>query len=155
MNALLAWIEATGLARAVATSAAFTAWLSAVHVVGFTLVTGSALVANLRGAGAVRAIGSLANVVRSANRAVAIGLAMSVTTGVLLFAARATDAGGNGTFRLKMLLLLAAAAFQLVLAPRIAAREPVDSPGTRTASAVGIGLWLALALVACAFILLE
>jgi hypothetical protein len=146
---MLDWLEATTLARTVAASADITAWLSAVHAVGFALVMGSALVGNLRGLGAVLPQCTIADVVRPANRAILLGLAISVATGALLFSARAADAAANGSFRLKMLLLLLAAAFQLTFVRR-APPEYV-----RAASAVGLSLWLGLALAACAFILLE
>src|SRR5262245_31138620 len=151
--AMLDWIEATGVARSVAASGAITAWLSAAHAVGFALVIGSALVANLRGVGAVLRQCSLADVVRPANRAIALGLAVSVATGLLLFAARAAEAGANGTFRLKMLVLIAAVVVQFAA---VRGADPRDVPrDARAASAVALALWLCLALTAFAFVLLE
>jgi hypothetical protein len=73
-----------------------------------------------------------------------IGLAISVTTGVLLFAARATDVSANATFQLKMLLLLVAVVCHFAVAPR-----------ARAGAVVSLAAWLALAVTACAFILLE
>ena len=144
MDPLFAWIEATALAKAIAESLTLTATLSAVHLLGFTLVMGSALVGNLRLLGWLLSQHAADQVLRPCNRAITIGLATSVTTGALLFAARATAVGVNGTFQLKMLLLLAAAAFQFAYAPR-----------ARVGAAVSLALWLALAVTACVFILLE
>lgn len=155
MSAILSWIEATSAARAVAESATLTAWLSAAHVVGFAVVGGSALVANLRGLGVVFPRSATADIVGPANRAILLGLAISVATGALLFAARATDAGANGTFQLKMLLLLLAAACQFAFFGGRSALERRSAGATRAASAITLGLWLGLALAACAFILLE
>ena len=155
MSSLLSWIEATSAAKAVAESATVTAWLSAVHVVGFALVIGSALVANLRGLGVVFPRSEVAEIVVPANRAIVLGLAISVATGALLFAARATDAGANGIFQLKMLLLVAAAAVQFALVGRRGALDRRSAGATRAVSAVALALWLGLALAACAFILLE
>ncbi len=45
---LFAWIESTAIARSVGESLLLTAWLSASHILGFTLVMGSALLSNLR-----------------------------------------------------------------------------------------------------------
>jgi hypothetical protein len=155
VSAILSWIEATRVATTVAESATLTAWLSAVHVVGFALVTGAALVANLRGLGALFSRIESADVLVAANRAIALGLAISVATGALLFAARAADAGANGTFQLKMLLLLGAATFQFAIVGGRGAAERRSAQASRVVSAVALALWLGLALAAFAFLLLE
>lgn len=154
MSALIDWIGATSLARTVAESAQITAWLSAVHVVGFAVVTGSALVANLRGLGVLLPASALGDVLRPANRAILLGLAVSVATGAPLFAARAAEAAANGTFQLKMLLLAAAVVSQFTPL-RESTREPSTDAATRLVAGVRLVLWLGLALAACAFILLE
>ena len=83
-----------------------------------------------------------------------VGLAISIATGVVLFSARATEVAENGTFRLKMLLLVLAVLIHFVFQAPEAKR--VDAPRrVRTASAVSLTLWLGLAATACAFILLE
>ena len=150
---MLDWIENTSLARAVGSSADITAWLSAVHAVGFALVTGAALVANLRGVGAVLRQAAIGDVVRPANRAIFLGLVISASTGALLFAARATEAAANGFFVLKMSLLLAAAVFQFSVVRRTATGR--SQTAAACASAAALSLWLGLALAACAFVLLE
>lgn len=155
MQSLLDWISATRVARGVADSATLTAWLSAVHALAFTLVTGSALVANLRALGVVLARTELRDIVAPANRAILIGLTVSVVTGGLLFSARAVEAAANGWFQLKMLLLVIAAMFQFTIL-RAAARDPSMARNRIVVSgAAGLMLWLGLAVTACAFILLE
>ena len=47
MASFFAWLEATRMATAVRDTLLLNAGLSAVHLIGFTLVTGGALVANL------------------------------------------------------------------------------------------------------------
>ncbi len=154
MSPLIDWIGATSLATAVAESAQLTAWLSALHVVGFAVVTGSALIANLRGVGVLFAASALGDVLRPANRAILLGLTISVATGAPLFAARAAEVAANGTFQLKMLLLAAAVVSQFTPL-RENAREPSSGPVTRLVAGIRLVLWLGLALAACAFILLE
>ncbi len=154
MSALVDWVGATSLAGAVAESGQITAWLSAVHVVGFAVVTGSALVANLRGLGVLFPASTLGDVQRPANRAILLGLAISVATGAPLFAARAAEVAANGTFQLKMLLLAAAVVIQFTPL-RGNARESSAESVTRLVAGVRLVLWLGLALTACAFILLE
>jgi Family of unknown function (DUF6644) len=152
LSSLLAWIEATTPARSVAASVSLTAWLSAFHLIGFTILIGSALVAGLRAVGALLPQASLGDVLRPAHRMISLGLAISVTTGGLLFAARATEVAANGTFRLKMLLLVTAVAFQGLALGSV---KVAHSERARAAGAISLALWLALALAACAFILLE
>jgi uncharacterized protein YacL len=155
VDSLFAWIETTSAARATAESLALTAALSAIHVLGFTLVMGSALLANLKRLGALLPQCSVAEVLRPANRAILVGLAISVTTGALLFAARATAVSANGTFQLKMLLLLAAAAFHFAVGRNDYVQGSRVAPRARAGAAVSLALWFALAVTACAFILLE
>jgi hypothetical protein len=149
----LAIIEGSALAAGVRDSLVLTAGLSAIHVVGFTLTMGGALLANLRLAGALFRDRSVPEIVAPALAVTRWGLGVSVLTGILLFAPRATAAGANATFRLKMALLLAAAVYQLALVRSVAR----SAPGART-MATGIGglaLWASLAATACAYILLE
>jgi hypothetical protein len=155
MQSLLALISTSRVARGVADSATLTAWLSAVHALAFTLVTGAALVANLRALGVLLARMELRDVVAPANRAILIGLAISVVTGGLLFSARATEAAANGWFRLKMLLLIIAAVFQFRILGAAAREPPVARDRIAASGAMGLLLWLGLAVTACAFILLE
>lgn len=155
MSTLFTWIESTSVAQAVASSAAITAWLSALHVVGFTLVTSGALVAGLRTVGAVLRQRLAADVVRPASNVILIGLAISLPTGALLFSARAADVSTNGIFQLKMLLLAAAAVFHFTIVRRLAASTAAGGKSALAAGAIGLALWLGLALAACAFILLE
>jgi hypothetical protein len=154
LDSLFAWIETTAVARTIASSRTLTASLSAMHVLGFTLIMGSALLANLTRLGALFPRTPSSAVLRPANRAISIGLAISITTGALLFAARATEVSANGTFQLKMLLLLAAAATHFVVGADRTSGSAATLP-KRAAAAASLSLWIALAVTACAFILLE
>ena len=149
------WVEATGLARTVGESLPMTAWLSAVHIVGFTLVMGAALVANLRMLGVVLPQRAASEIVAPASRLIMLGLAVSIATGALLFSPRAASAAANGTFQLKMLLLLSAAVFQFAVVARLGCGSEVDTRALRIVAVVGLTLWIGLALAACAFILFE
>jgi len=155
MIAALAWLESTGMARTISGSLPLTASLSAAHLLGFTLVLGGAFVMHLRLIGAMLPRTALLDVARPAGRLIALGLIVSVITGALLFAGRASSIAANGIFQTKMSLLLLAVAWQLVVQHRLA-RTTAQSPrATRTAGVAGLALWLGLAVTACAFILLE
>jgi len=154
MAAFFVWLEGTRMAITVRDSLILTGALSAVHLVGFTLTTGGALVANLNLLGVLFPDRPPLEITRPASRGIAFGLAISVLTGVLLFAPRATVASVNGIFQLKMLLLVAAILFHTLVHQRVA-RGSASASVRRGAGAVGLLLWTGLALAGCAFILLE
>jgi hypothetical protein len=154
MGGLFVWLEGTRMAITVRDSLTLTGALSAFHLVGFTLTTGGALVANLNLLGLLFPDRPPLDVSRPATRGIAVGLAISALTGVLLFAPRATVASVNGIFQTKMLLLIAAVAFHMLVHQRVAGRN-VSASARRGTAAIGLLLWTALALAGCAYILLE
>lgn len=154
MASFFVWLEGTRMAIAVRDSLMLTGALSAVHLVGFTLTTGGALVANLNLLGLLFPDRPPLEVTRPASRGIALGLTISALTGVLLFAPRATVASVNGIFQVKMLLLVAAVLFHSLVHQRVA-RTATSSSMRRGTGAVGLVLWVGLALAGCAYILLE
>ena len=155
MDALFAWIETTSIARHVAESPMLPASLSAIHLLGFTLVTGGAFVGNLRLLGVLFPQRPIIDVTRAATRGILLGLIISVLTGALLFSARAAAASANGTFQLKMLLLASAAIFHFTVHRSVTERATVIAPRIRATGAIGLSLWIGLACAGAAFILLE
>ena len=145
MDAALTWYQSSGIASAVGDSPTITAVLSAFHALGFTFIMGGALFANLGKLGVLFPSRPMLETAGPGSRLIALGLALSVPTGILLVGPRAVNAGHNSTFQLKLLLILAASAVQFGLLRR----------GTRAVGALGLTLWVGLALTACAFILLE
>jgi len=148
-------LEASALAARVRDSLVLTAGLSAVHVIGFTLIMGGALLSNLRLIGAMCRDRPVAEVVRPGTTAIFVGLLVSVPTGALLFAARATSAAANSTFQLKMLLVVLAVTAQTLLIRPTARQSAMASVKSVVVGGAGLSLWIALALTACAYILLE
>lgn len=142
------------MAITVRDSLTLTGALSAVHLVGFTLTTGGALVANLNLLGVLFPGRPPIDVTRPASRGIALGLTISALTGLLLFAPRATAASVNGIFQTKMLLLIAAVLFHALVHQRVAA-STVSAFARRGTGAIGLLLWTSLALAGCAYILLE
>jgi hypothetical protein len=155
VTAFFGWLQTTSVATTVRDSLLLTGALSAVHLLGFTLVTGGALVANLRLLGSLFPHRAVEEVTGPAARGIALGLAVSIGTGLLLFAPRALSASVNSTFRLKMLLLLAAAAFHFTMHRRVARRPGAAPALLRATGGIGLALWVGVALAGCAFILLE
>ncbi len=134
------WIESTSLAGTVRDSLVLTALLSGLHVLGMTLLAGAALVRGLRWTD------------RGVTRGVRWGLAMSVVTGALLVAPRMSSAVENGFFEAKMLLIAAAVLFEWSVFGRASSADPVPAVLSRRLS---IALWVAVACLGCAYILLE
>lgn len=155
MDALLDWLQKTAIAAVVRDSVLLMGSLSAVHLLGFTLVTGGAFVSNLRLLGVLLPGRPVVEVSRPATRGIAVGLLLSIATGILLFAPRATAAGANRIFQIKMLLLVSAAAFHFTVHRGVSRRPAASRLMLRTTGAVGFLLWTGLALAGCAFILLE
>lgn len=149
------WLESTALAREVGGSQLLTAWLSAIHAVGFTVVMSGAIASNLQAAALVFRRPENVPQARGCLRLLAFGLATSVLTGVPLFAARASQLAGTGAFQAKMLLLGAALVFQLVVLPRSRRSGGLESPGSRAPGIGGVLIWLSVALSACWFLLFE
>jgi hypothetical protein len=82
-----------------------------------------------------------------------LGLAISVTTGILLFSARAVSAAGSQTFRVKMLLLVVAASFHFLVYRHLG--RSGSSEFLRLKGALGLTLWFGVAFAGCAYILFE
>ena len=154
MQQLLAWLDSTELARTVGESLLLTAWLSAFHLIGFTLVMSGGVVSSLRAAGLLLTDLPVQSIARPAFRLVVMGLIVSLPTGFALFAPRATDTAVNGLFQLKMALLLVAAIYQITTSRRIA-RAPQSPPWLSASGVLGLALWSSLAVAACSFILFE
>ena len=155
MEALLAWLQTTAVATAVGDSPLLTGALSAVHLLGFTLVTGGAFVANLRLLGVLLPDRTVLEVSRPATRGIGFGLFISIATGLLLFAPRAIAASANRTFQVKMLFLAFAAAFHYFVHRSVLYRPLTPRLVLRAVGATGLMLWMGVAAAGAAYILLE
>lgn len=152
---LLDAVQASSLAQTIAESRWITAVLSSTHLLGFTLLMGSAVLGHLRLAGVFLRDRPVGDVTRAASRGLFVGLTVSAATGLFLFVPRASSAAGNSTFQLKLLLLLAALVVQTLALPWVA-RQPAEPVGAaRVTGSVGLLLWLGVAVAGCAYILFE
>jgi hypothetical protein len=152
---LLAWIQSTGVATSIAGSRALTGALSSAHLVGLTLLVGSALVRSLRAFGALLPDVRADQVVGATNRGVALGSAISIATGALLWSARAQEAAANGYFQIKMGLVLTAVVVQVVVASRAASARTRQDPPSPALHGFALLLWFGVVLAGCAFIFVE
>jgi hypothetical protein len=149
------WLEATAVGQAVQGSLMLTAVLSAVHVAGMTLVAGAVLVSSLRSFGVLFPEAPSADVTRAARKGLLVGLGLSLSTGILLFSARATAAVDNDIFRLKMLLLAGALLVHATWYRRVLMADGPPTIRTRLGGAISLALWMGVVGSACAYILLE
>ncbi len=154
-ESLAAWVEMTQLARFVGESMWVIATLSAIHLLGFTLVMGGALLLNLRFAGVLLSRSPPGQVARPASRGIAIGLVISIVTGILLASWKATEVISGGIFQIKMLLLMAAALLHFTWQRAQVRNAATAVSRLRLSGVLGLALWLGLALAGCAFILFE
>ena len=152
---LLASIETSWIATTVGGSTRVIGFVSAIHLLGLTVVAGGALVSSLGLLGALFPDRPVSKMTTTVEQGVTLGLAISVGSGLLLFAPRASAAADNGIFVTKMLLLAAAAVFHFTVYHRVIRR--VDAPVLllRMVGALGFALWFGVAVAGCAYILLE
>lgn len=148
------WVEMTPLARFMGESMWVVATMSALHLLGFTLVMGGALVLNLRFAGVLLSNSPVGQIARPASRGIAAGLVISIVTGFLLASWKATEVVSSSIFQIKMLLLLAAALLHFTWQRR-QLKGLRDDSLVKGSGVLGLALWLGLALAGCAFILFE
>jgi hypothetical protein len=155
LGRLLVWMESSDLAGVVRNSTVITGVLSAIHLIGMTVLLGAATVANLRVVGIAFADRPIAEVARAARLKISMGLAVSVSTGLLLFAPRATDAAVSEPFRQKMFLLALAAVFHAALYRSLLERPTRDVRLIRVFALLSLMLWSSVAVAGVAYILLE
>jgi hypothetical protein len=155
INELASFLETTSVAAAIRQSVPLTGFLSGLHLIGMTLIGASALVSGLRTTRAAFADFPFSDVMRMTRRGIAIGVTISIVSGVLLFAPRASTAIGSGYFQIKMLLLAGALTFHFTIYQLLVGRGDGTAVATRVSGAVGAALWLAVILAGCSYILLE
>ena len=149
------WIQATGVATTIGQSSVLTGFLSAVHLVGMTLLVGGAFVSGLRSLGVLLADRPFADVAGAAGRGIEVGLLVSIVSGLLLFSPRAASAAANEIFQVKMLVLLAAVVSHVVWFRRLRRTAGPEHRRFVPAGVVGLLLWVGVALAGCTYILLE
>ena len=152
---MLEWVQSTRLATTISESLMLTAVLSSVHLVGMPLLVGSVLFSSLRLLGLTFADRTVSEVTAVPAGAIALGLSISVVSGLLLLTPRASASFDNGFFQFKMASLLAAVAFHLSLYRRVLRQVNASRSMLRLTGALALLLWFAVAVAGCAFILLE
>lgn len=145
--AFLAWIETTAPARAMREALWLYPGVEIVHILGFVLLVGGVAMFDLRLLGAVRGVG-VASLAQSLLPWSWVGLAVAVPSGLLMFAAHATELAANPAFQIKLVLLLVAGLNAWLFHRRLMPRAPLEStPSARLAAAVSLLTWVGV--IAC------
>ncbi len=117
------------------------------HLFALTVLLGSLVVLSLRQFGLIyktQPISEVAGALRPWNR---WSLAVMLVSGILLFLSEAMKCYGNTSFRVKMLFLFAALAFQFTIYNRTVASEDKVAPISGKISAtVALCLWFGVGL---------
>jgi hypothetical protein len=143
----LAGLEATALARALRDSVWTYPLVNAGHIAGIALLVGSIVPLDLRLLGAWRSV-PLVPLWRVLTRTAAIGLALAVVFGALLFITRATEYAASGFFLAKMAIVAAATVNALLLRAGASDALMHAMPGARPsrrmrfAGAISLAAWL-------------
>jgi hypothetical protein len=148
---LWAWIEALPISTHIGATAWFPL-LESLHVLSSTFIVGSILMVDLRLLGLAGVRHPVSRIVREVIPWTYAASALSVATGVGMFATRAAHYAGNAAFQVKMTLLVLAAVnmavFHLVSARGIADWDAASSPSVaaRAAGAASLMLWVGIML---------
>lgn len=153
LQALLDWLQHTGVATAIREGAALFPWIESIHVLAITAVVGTIVIVDLRLLGLAsrdRPVSDLMGEVLPLTR---WAFAAAVVTGSLLFASHAVDYVHKAPFLAKLALLSVAlvniGAFHLVTARNINAwnMSPVLPLSVKLAGGVSLAMWVGI--VAC------
>lgn len=139
-------IEASRLAAALRASFYVYPLVNAAHVFGIALLVGSILPVDLRLLGLFRRI-PLAGFVPVMTAFSAVGLAIAIVSGVLLFSVQAREYVGNPAFLTKIALVAVGITNALALrwtgAWRAARAGRGIGPGLRVSALLSVAIWLA------------
>ena len=145
--AIFVWLETSGLATLMRQSQWLYPIVEIVHIVGFVTLVGSVAMFDLRVLGLTRSL-AVSDMARHLLRWSLASLVLVVPSGLAMFSAHATEFADNTAFRVK-LLLLTAAAINAILFHRTSFRSvanwntAVTAPtSSRVAAAVSLAIWL-------------
>jgi hypothetical protein len=141
------WCDNSAIGQAIRNSRVAFPVIENFHLFALTVLLGSIVVLCLRQFGLIyktQPISEVARALRPWNR---WGLAVMLTSGILLFLSEAMKCYGNTSFRVKMLFLFAALLFQFTIYNRIVQKEGVTAPlGGKIAAGVALCLWFGVGL---------
>jgi len=149
------WLTLTDFALYLRKSPYLIGFLSAIHLLGLTLIGGSGIVSCLRGVGILLPERPFTEIMKPAGKGIALGFGLSLGSGLILFTPRAASAVQDPAFQIKMALVLAAAVFHFTLYHYVARRVELRPPVLGVATVLGLALWLGVAFAGFAFVVFN
>jgi hypothetical protein len=144
-DALLRWLEATTIATTIAENDVLFPWIESVHVLAITLVVGSIFIVDLRLIGWASLDRAAHDLTKEVLPLTWGAFTLAAITGLLLFAAKATNYGHNTLFLTK-LVLLALAGLNMIF--HVVTGREIENWGTaspltaRIAGGISLALWI-------------
>jgi len=122
------------------------ATLEVVHLFGLTMLLGSVLMLSLRSFGLTMRKHSIGQVARDLSVGMFAGLALNVSSGILMFASGAVRYWVSGPFQFKMVCLLVAVVVQSSLYLKVTRSndQQLNLRRTRLAGGVALLLWISV-----------
>ena len=146
-DSILTAIQNSAIAHAISKSDHMVAAsLQVVHVLGFIALLASLVLISLRLLNLVLKQQQLQDVTRDANRLFYVGLALTVSSGLLMFVSSPRLYFYKTAFELKMLLFVSALIIQFALLRRVASKESPHPLLTRTAVTLSLVAWFGIGL---------
>jgi hypothetical protein len=140
LDALIAALTALGLSTGIARSSTIYALVSASHVLGIALLIGPVLLADLRVLGMLRRLDRDALLVL--RRTAMVGVALAISTGILLLSAKPADYAANAVVWAKLSIIALALANALRFEWRSRRlQDPLMVDGGKAAAVGSLLLW--------------
>ena len=145
------WLVSTDFALYLRKSPHLIGLLSAIHLLGLTLIGGSGIVSCLRGVGILLPERPFTEIMRPAGKGILLGFGLALGSGLFLFTPQAALAVQNPAFQIKMVFVLVAAIFHFTLYNYVARSVALRPSVLRLAAVLGLVLWMGVAFAGFAF----
>jgi hypothetical protein len=140
------WVEASTLGNTVRQSLWLFPVIQSLHLLGLAVLGGAVFLVDLRMMGLGLRSAPLATLAREARPWFMLALAVTLVTGIALFASEAVKCYYNTSFWVKITTLPMAIASTLLIRDRLALRANAGvTPATRVAGFASLALWLIVA----------
>jgi hypothetical protein len=143
---LFEWCQESAATAAITQSTWLVSVVELLHLLGLTVLVGSVVVVSLRLFGLAMTSRPVSEVAGDLWRWTLYGLAMQLTSGVMLFTSEAVRWYHSGPFLTKMTLLLLALLFHFTTYRRVTRRDDLRPVVYRLTGALALTLWFSVGL---------
>jgi hypothetical protein len=141
------WLQHTSVAETIRSVPWPIPVIEIFHIVGMVLVFGTILILNLRVFELILRGEPVSQIAEDLTPLTLAGLVVQLVSGSLLFMVSAMKFTENPVFRIKIALVIAAAAYHFAVHRRIAIAHETQAQGLRLSAAVSLVLWAGVVLV--------